>query len=104
METRYRVTGIRKADKSAQVITFHDTDTQAQWWLINHMAEENNAHVYQVAELVDGRCEYAWYAVDGRRVAEYEWSRALGLKTQEEPPRLEAIRKIVAEMELKTEV
>lgn len=68
METRYRVTGTRKGDKTAKVVTFHDTNQQADWWVVEHYAEENGAHAYEVALCEDSdegyriRCTY--YVVD----------------------------------------
>lgn len=81
MQTKYRVTGIRKGDKTAKVITFHDTKTEADWWTINHMIEENNSHAYQVAQAEDSeegyRTHSAYYVVDGRIVNESVYLQAV---------------------------
>lgn len=81
METRYRVTGIRKGDKTAKVVTFHETNQQADWWIINHMVEENGAHAYQVAICEDSdegyRSHSAYYVVDGRIVNESAYLQAV---------------------------
>ena len=82
METRFRVTGIRKGDRTAQVITYHDTAGDALYWIAVHREEENNAHTYQVAPVIDGQVVSATYFVDGNVVNETEWLTATNNKKE----------------------
>jgi broad specificity polyphosphatase/5'/3'-nucleotidase SurE len=82
METRYRVTGIRKGDRTAQVITYHDTAGDALYWIAKHREEENNAHAYQIAPVVDGQTLSAIYFVDDNVVTESEWLTATNTKKE----------------------
>lgn len=82
MKTRYRVTGIRKGDRTAQVITYHDTAGDALYWIAKHREEENNAHTYQVAPVIDGQTLSATYFVDDNVVSEDEWLTATNTKKE----------------------
>jgi hypothetical protein len=77
----YKVTGTRKGDKTAKVVTFHETRSKADWWIVEHYAEENGAHAYQVLIGRDTDEGTYWgdayYIVDGRVSTESEWLKAV---------------------------
>ena len=84
---RMRVTGIRKGDCTAQVVTFHDELDEALDWVAKHAEEENNAHAYQLLPQTsrdsDGwKSKYAYYMVDGNLVNESEWLKAIATKKE----------------------
>jgi phage terminase large subunit len=81
-ETRVRVAGIRKGDCTAQVTTYHDNAFLAEQWIAQHMEEENNAHVYQLAPVIDGQVTNALYIVNGQTVTETEWLTAINNKKE----------------------
>ena len=79
----YKVMGIRKGDRTAQVTTFHETQDQANWWIVEHYAEENGAHAYQVLLARDTEtgegifwCD-PYFIVDMKKVTESEWLQAV---------------------------